>query len=156
MQRHPAITDLVARFPVGDERFNPVPLGNSVIDQRTSDVPDYAPLFRGPFVITFVDSRLDRALYIATCVRYDDRAGKAFIDGIATDRERPLRIYPGTVTPPTPDGAFIVENTHQWNLKPGVMVQFRPLTLDDHEWMGVPRQDDLATLGLLWTSATEF
>lgn len=153
MQRHPAITELVARFPVDDDRFNPIPIGKSpTLDQRSSDDGDYAPLFRGPFVATVVNSQLERTLFLATCVRYDETVGKAFVEGLAMNSERPFRIYPGTVSTPGGDGSFVVENTHERNYRLGTMFQFRPLMLDDHKWMGVPRQDDIASLARLHSS----
>lgn len=153
MKRNPSIADLVARFPVDDDRFNPIPVGeSSTVDQRSSDDGDYAPLFRGPFVATVVDSQLERTLFLATCVKYDETAGKAFVEGLAVNNERPVRIYPGTVSTPGGDGAFVVENTHEWSFRPGTMFQFRPLMLDDHKWMGVPRQDDIASLARFYSS----
>jgi hypothetical protein len=151
MNHHPDITKTADRFPTGDDRYNPVPVGDSpTLDQRAEPGEGRIPLFRGPFVVTFVNRDLARTLYVASCVRYDEERKKAFVEAMSMSDDRPVRIYPGTVTTPAADGSVVVENTVDASYPVGETFQFRPLQLEDYTWMGVPEQDDIASLGRLY------
>lgn len=138
------LDEIVKMFPADEERY-------SVLPQPAPFDPETGrKAYNGPLVVTPVNNPEGRVIMFQTRFGSDDGENARFEGLCYPETDRPLRVHVSTVGKPGGDGAFVVEvpggdKAPLSSFDPG-LYQIRPLVLDDHLWIGVPREDDILSL----------
>lgn len=146
------VKEMAAMFPADDERYSPVPSGKDrVLDQRTTD-GNVASLFRGPLVMKRVEpvGGFNTAVTVMA-VFPNEREGAVVKYTDLQDMDGSEVLFkPASVGAPKGDGSFVVMAEPFGGYPQGAVLHFRPLTVNDHEWLGVGKQEDVASLATAW------